>query len=129
RAARRKKRAVGMEEIAEVVAEMARLPRSHVLQDDGERLLRLEESLSGRIVGHREVISAIARSLRRNFAGLGTRRPMGSFLFLGPSGVGKTELAKALAEVLFASEKALVRFDMRSEEHTSELQSRENLVC
>src|SRR5690606_40573426 len=83
----------------------------------------------GRIVGHREVISAIARSLRRNFAGLGTRRPMGSFLFLGPSGVGKTELAKALAEVLFASEKALVRFDMRSEEHTSELQSRENLVC
>nr|PZM91679.1 MAG: ATP-dependent Clp protease ATP-binding subunit [Pseudomonadota bacterium] len=120
RAARRKKRAVGMEEIAEVVAEMARLPRSHVLQDDGERLLRLEESLSGRIVGHREVISAIARSLRRNFAGLGTRRPMGSFLFLGPSGVGKTELAKALAEVLFASEKALVRFDMSefAEAHT-----------
>ena len=120
RAARRKKRAVGVEEVAEVVAEMARLPRSHVLQDDGERLLRLEEALSARIVGHREVIAAIARSLRRNFAGLGARRPMGSFLFLGPSGVGKTELAKALAEVLFASEKALVRFDMSefAEAHT-----------
>lgn len=121
RAARLKKRVVDVEEVAEVVAEMARLPKSHVLQDDGERLLRLEESLGTRIVGHREILSEIARSLRRNFAGLSSRRPLGSFLFLGPSGVGKTELAKALAEVLFASEKALVRFDMSefSESHST----------
>lgn len=121
RAARQKKRAVDVDAVAEVVAEMGRLPKSHVLQDDSERLLRLEETIEERIVGHREIVSEIARSLRRNFAGFSGQRPLGSFLFLGPSGVGKTELAKVLASALFASERALVRFDMSefSEAHST----------
>jgi len=120
RAARRGKRTVDVEEIAEVIAEMGRIPASHVLQDDGERLLRLEEEVAKRIVGHTEIVAEIARSLRRNFAGFSSERPLGSFLFLGPSGVGKTELAKALASALFATERALLRFDMSefAEAHT-----------
>jgi ATP-dependent Clp protease ATP-binding subunit ClpC len=112
RAQRRNQRAVDVEEIAHVVADLARIPAMHLLRGDAERLLRLEDDLGARVVGHEETIRDIARALRRNFAGFASRRPMGSFLFLGPTGVGKTELAKALAEVLFGSERALIRFDM-----------------
>jgi len=112
RARRQDSRAVGVPEVARVVAQMAGIPESRLLADDRERLLGLEDALSARIVGHREVVSRVARVLRRNYAGFSSRRPMGSFLFLGPTGVGKTELARAIAEALFGTEEALVRLDM-----------------
>src|SRR6185295_1098199 len=74
--------------------------------------LRLEQDLAGRVIGHHDVIDRVARVIRRNYAGFSSRRPMGSFLFLGPTGVGKTELARALADVLFGSKDALIRVDM-----------------
>jgi ATP-dependent Clp protease ATP-binding subunit ClpC len=74
--------------------------------------LRLEEDLGQRVIGHQEVIGRISKVVRRNYAGFASRRPMGSFLFLGPTGVGKTELARALADVLFGSRDAMVRLDM-----------------
>jgi ATP-dependent Clp protease ATP-binding subunit ClpC len=80
--------------------------------NDTARLMRLEENLAERVVGHREAIAALARVIRRNYAGFSSRRPMGSFLFLGPTGVGKTELARSLAEVLFGSSDAMIRIDM-----------------
>jgi len=104
--------AVGVPEVARVVAQMAGIPESRLLGDDRERLLGLEEALSARIVGHQEAVGRVARVLRRNYAGFSSRRPMGSFLFLGPTGVGKTELARAIAEALFGTEEALVRLDM-----------------
>jgi ATP-dependent Clp protease ATP-binding subunit ClpC len=79
---------------------------------DTTRLLRLEEDLRARVIGHEESISRVASVIRRNYAGFASRRPMGSFLFLGPTGVGKTEMARALADVLFGSRDALVRIDM-----------------
>jgi ATP-dependent Clp protease ATP-binding subunit ClpC len=82
------------------------------LMTDSARLLRLEADLGERVIGHEEAISRIARVIRRNYAGFASRRPMGSFLFLGPTGVGKTEMARALAEVLFGSKDSLVRLDM-----------------
>ncbi|AKU90481.1 AAA family ATPase [Vulgatibacter incomptus] len=106
------KAVVDVHAVAEVVAQAAKLPLDRLILDDGERLLRLEEELSARVVGHADVIARVARTLRRNYAGFGSHRPMGSFLFLGPTGVGKTELAKAIAEVLFGSQDSLVRFDM-----------------
>jgi len=111
---------VGVREIAEVVSRIAAVPLDRLLLDDRERLLRLEEDLGRRVVGHRETIGRIARAIRRNYAGFGARRPMGSFLFLGPTGVGKTELARAIAEVLHGTEDALVRVDMSElgEAHT-----------
>jgi len=103
---------VDVRAVAEVVARAAKVPVERLVTDDAERLLRLEEELSARVVGHADAIARIAATLRRNYAGFSSHRPMGSFLFLGPTGVGKTELAKAMADLLFGTPEALVRFDM-----------------
>jgi len=112
RTRRRGKTEVASQAVAEVVAELADMPVERLLESDGERMLRLEEILAERVVGHGPQISRIARILRRNAAGLGSRRPIGTFLLLGPTGVGKTETAKAIAEVLFHCESALTRLDL-----------------
>ncbi|MEI7705353.1 MAG: ATP-dependent Clp protease ATP-binding subunit, partial [Deltaproteobacteria bacterium] len=104
--------AVTATDVARVVAQMAGIPEARLVAGDRERLLGLEDALSARIVGHPETIARVARVLRRNYAGFSSRRPMGSFLFLGPTGVGKTELARALADVLFGSDQSLIRLDM-----------------
>ena len=112
---------VTADDIAEIVARATGIPVSQLTQEERERLLRLEEQLHARIVGQEEAVSAVAEAVRRSRAGLGDpRRPIGSFLFLGPTGVGKTELARALAEILFGSEDLMVRFDMSEfqERHT-----------
>ena len=112
RARRRGQSEVLPEQVAEVVAEVSGVPAERLLQSDGERLLALEATLASRVVGHTDCLTAIARSVRRNAAGLGGKRPIGTFLLLGPTGVGKTETAKALAEALFFSEQALTRIDL-----------------
>jgi ATP-dependent Clp protease ATP-binding subunit ClpC len=99
-------------DVARVVAKLAQLPEERLLLEDSARLLSLEKEVGERVIGHREVIDRVARVIRRNYAGFASRRPMGSFLFLGPTGVGKTEMARALAEVVFGSKDALVRLDM-----------------
>ncbi|WP_437589308.1 AAA family ATPase [Sorangium sp. So ce1000] len=104
-------RQVGSAEVAEVVAELADLPVERLLETDRERMLALETLLAEKVVGHGEALSRIARVLRRNAAGLRARRPIGSFLLLGPTGVGKTETAKAIAEALFHSPDAMTRLD------------------
>lgn len=120
RTRRRGKPEVTAESVAEVVAELADMPVDRLLEADGERMLRLEEILAERVVGHGEQIRRIARILRRNAAGLGSRRPIGTFLLLGPTGVGKTESAKAIAEVLFHCDTAMTRVDLSefSEPHS-----------
>ena len=101
------------EDIAEVVATWTGVPVSRIAGEEGERLLQMEAVLHQRIVGQDEAIEAVARAVRRSRAGLqDPKRPIGSFLFLGPSGVGKTELAKALAEFMFGTEEALLQLDM-----------------
>jgi ATP-dependent Clp protease ATP-binding subunit ClpB len=101
------------EEIAEVVSKWTGIPVSKMLQGEKERLLKMEDSLARRVVGQDEALRIVANAIRRSRAGLADpRRPNGSFLFLGPTGVGKTELSKALAEFLFDTEDALVRIDM-----------------
>ncbi len=112
RTRRRGKTEVTVESVAEVVAELADMPVDRLLEADGDRMLRLEEILAERVVGHGEQIRRIARILRRNAAGLGSRRPIGTFLLLGPTGVGKTESAKAIAEVLFHCDTAMTRVDL-----------------
>jgi len=112
RTRRRGKTQVSSQAVAEVVAELSDMPIERLLESDGDRMLRLEEILADRVVGHGTQISRIARILRRNAAGLGSRRPIGSFLLLGPTGVGKTETAKAIAEVLFHCESAMTRLDL-----------------
>ena len=112
---------VGAEEIADVVSKWTGIPVSKMLQSEREKLLHLEEELHKRVVGQEEAISALADAIRRSRAGLqDARRPIGSFIFLGTTGVGKTELAKALAEYLFDDENAMVRIDMSEyqERHT-----------
>ncbi|MDY7228126.1 AAA family ATPase [Hyalangium rubrum] len=106
-------------DVARVVAKLAGVPEERLLLNDSARLLSLETDLAGRVIGHEDAVSRIARVIRRNYAGFASRRPMGSFLFLGPTGVGKTEMARALAEVLFGNRDALVRLDMSemSESH------------
>ncbi len=100
-------------EVADVVTEWTGIPVSRLLESEGERLLSLEAALRQRVIGQDEAISAVASAIRRGRLGLGDpRRPMGSFLFLGQTGVGKTELTRALAAAMFGSEKALIRFDM-----------------
>ncbi|MEP7050504.1 MAG: ATP-dependent Clp protease ATP-binding subunit [Pseudomonadota bacterium] len=120
RTRRRGKPEVTAESVAEVVAELADMPVDRLLEADGDRMLRLEEILAERVVGHGEQIRRIARILRRNAAGLGSRRPIGTFLLLGPTGVGKTESAKAIAEVLFHCDSAMTRLDLSefSEPHS-----------
>ncbi|MCP3164187.1 AAA family ATPase [Myxococcus qinghaiensis] len=103
---------VEVSDVARVVAKLAGVPEERLLMNDSARLLRLEQDLSERVIGHEEAIARIARVIRRNYAGFASRRPMGSFLFLGPTGVGKTEMARGLAEVLFGNRDALVRLDM-----------------
>jgi ATP-dependent Clp protease ATP-binding subunit ClpB len=101
------------EEVAEVVSRWTGIPVSKMLEGDRERLLRMEAALHDRVVGQEEAVIAVSNAVRRSRAGLSDpNRPNGSFLFLGPTGVGKTELCKALAEFLFDSEQAMVRIDM-----------------
>ncbi|HXC59526.1 MAG TPA: ATP-dependent chaperone ClpB, partial [Steroidobacteraceae bacterium] len=101
------------EEIAEVVSKWTGIPVSKMLEGEKEKLLRMEQALGRRVVGQPEALKIVSNAIRRTRAGLSDpRRPSGSFLFLGPTGVGKTELCKALAEFLFDSEEAIVRIDM-----------------
>ncbi len=120
RSSRRKLNQVTPEAVAQVIASQANMPIERLLESDSERMLSLEEILCDRVIGHEEHLGKIARILRRNAAGLGGRRPIGTFLLLGPTGVGKTETAKAIAEVLFHSESAMTRIDMAemSEAHS-----------
>jgi ATP-dependent Clp protease ATP-binding subunit ClpB len=104
---------VGEEEIAEVVSKWTGIPVSKMLEGEREKLLKMEEALAKRVVGQEEAVRTVADAIRRSRAGLADpNRPNGSFLFLGPTGVGKTELCKALAEFLFDTEEAMVRIDM-----------------
>ncbi|MBI5723294.1 MAG: ATP-dependent chaperone ClpB [Planctomycetes bacterium] len=101
------------EHIAEVVAKWTHIPVSKLMESEKDKLLRMEDQLHKRVVGQDEAVKVVSDAVRRNRAGLGdSRRPIGSFLFLGPTGVGKTELCKALAELLFDSEDSMVRIDM-----------------
>jgi ATP-dependent Clp protease ATP-binding subunit ClpB len=101
------------EEIAEIVSRWTGIPVSKLMEGEREKLLRMEEALHRRVVGQDEAVSAVANAIRRSRAGLSDpNRPIGSFLFLGPTGVGKTELCKALANFLFDTEEAMVRIDM-----------------
>jgi ATP-dependent Clp protease ATP-binding subunit ClpC len=113
---------VGEEDIAAIVAAWTGVPVSRLVEEETARLLRMEDELHQRIVGQEEAIVTVSQAVRRARAGLkDPRRPIGSFIFLGPTGVGKTELARALAEFLFDSEDALVRLDMSEfmERHTT----------
>jgi len=112
---------VGVAQIAEVVAQWTGIPVGELTREDAERLLAMESILHERIVGQDEAVSAVSRAIRRGRAGLkDPKRPTGSFIFLGPTGVGKTELCKALAEALFGDENAMIRLDMSEymEKHT-----------
>jgi ATP-dependent Clp protease ATP-binding subunit ClpB len=115
------KEQVDEEDIAEVVAKWTNIPVSRLMEGEIQKLIRMEERLHARVVGQDEAITAVANAIRRARAGLqDPNRPLGSFLFLGPTGVGKTELARALAEFLFDDEHAMVRIDMSEyqEKHT-----------
>jgi ATP-dependent Clp protease ATP-binding subunit ClpB len=115
------KEEVDAEDIAEVVAKWTGIPVARMLESEVDRLLHIEDRLRRRVVGQDEALLLVANAVRRSRAGLGDpRRPVGSFLFMGPTGVGKTELARALAEFLFDDEKAMVRIDMSEymEKHT-----------
>lgn len=104
---------IGENEIAEVVSSWTKVPVSKLTEKESERLLKLEKILHERVVGQEAAVSAVSRAIRRGRVGLqDPNRPIGSFLFLGPTGVGKTELSKALAEAMFGSENALIRVDM-----------------
>ena len=104
---------VDEEEIAQVVAMWTGIPVTRIAQEESERLLKMEASLHNRVIGQEEAIGIISKAVRRARAGLkDPKRPIGSFIFLGPTGVGKTELAKALAEFMFGSEDALIKVDM-----------------
>src|SRR5690554_2143405 len=101
------------DEIAEVVSRWTGIPVSRMLEGEREKLIHMEERLGRRVIGQEDAIRAVSDAVRRNRAGLGDpNRPIGSFLFLGPTGVGKTELCKALAAFLFDDENAMVRIDM-----------------
>jgi ATP-dependent Clp protease ATP-binding subunit ClpB len=107
------KEEVDPEQVAEVVAKWTGIPVSKLVEGEREKLLRMEHELRHRVVGQSDAVHAVSEAVRRNRAGLGDpNRPIGSFLFLGPTGVGKTELCKALAEFLFDTEDAMVRIDM-----------------
>lgn len=115
------KSVVTAEDVAQIVSSWTGIPVSKLAQEESERLLNLEEVLHQRVIGQDEAVRAVARAIRRARAGLkDPKRPIGSFIFLGPTGVGKTELARALAEALFGDEEAMVRLDMSEymEKHT-----------
>jgi len=104
---------IGKEDVAYVVSKMTGIPLFKLEEEESNKLMRMEEFLHKRVIGQNEAISAVARAIRRSRAGLKeTRKPIGSFIFMGPTGVGKTELARTLAEFLFNSEDALIRVDM-----------------
>lgn len=104
---------VGEEEIAEIVSGWTGIPVRKLAQEESKRLLNIEELLHGRVIGQEEAVKAVSRAIRRARVGLkDPKRPIGSFIFLGPTGVGKTELSKALAEVIFGDEDAMIRVDM-----------------
>ena len=104
---------VSEDDIAEVIAGWTGIPAARLTEDEGQRLLHLEDTLHARVIGQDEAVNAVARAIRRGRVGLrDPKRPIGSFIFLGPTGVGKTELCKALAEALFGDENAMLRFDM-----------------
>jgi ATP-dependent Clp protease ATP-binding subunit ClpC len=112
---------VGEEEIAEIVASWTGIPVNKLTETEAERLLNMEKILHRRVIGQGEAVKAVSRAIRRAHAGLkDPKRPIGSFIFLGPTGVGKTELCKALAEALFGDEEAMIRIDMSEymERHT-----------
>ena len=112
---------VGEQEIAAIVSQWTGIPVVQLTQEESQRLLHMEEELHGRIVGQDEAVSAVARAIRRGRAGLkDPKRPTGSFIFLGPTGVGKTELCKTLASSMFGDENAMIRLDMSEymEKHT-----------
>jgi ATP-dependent Clp protease ATP-binding subunit ClpB len=116
------KEEVDSEDVAEVVSRWTGIPVSRLMEGEVEKLVKLESTLHERVVGQDEAVSAVANAIRRSRAGLSDpNRPIGSFLFLGPTGVGKTELARALAEFLFDDERAMVRIDM------SEYQEKHNV--
>ena len=104
---------IGEDEIADVVSMWTKIPVSKLAEQESERLLKLESILHKRVIGQEDAVSAVSRAMRRGRVGLADpNKPIGSFLFLGPTGVGKTELSKALAEAMFGSESALIRVDM-----------------
>ncbi len=115
------KTVVDEDDIAQVVAMWTKIPVNKIAQAETEKLVKLEDTLHGRVIGQEEAVTAVAKAVRRGRVGLkDPNRPIGSFLFLGPTGVGKTELSKALADAMFGSEKALIRVDMSEfmEKHT-----------
>jgi ATP-dependent Clp protease ATP-binding subunit ClpB len=115
------KEEVDADDVAEVVARWTGIPVSRLLEGEVEKLIHMEERLHERVIGQEEAVEAVATALRRSRAGLADpNRPIGTFLFLGPTGVGKTELARALAEFMFDSEEAMIRLDMSEymEKHT-----------
>lgn len=110
---KKKSLSIGENEIAEVVALWTKIPVKKLAEKESERLMKLEATLHKRVIGQEEAVTAVAKAMRRGRVGLqDPNRPIGSFLFLGPTGVGKTELSKALAEAMFGSENALIRVDM-----------------
>ena len=120
RVRRRAGERVACEAVAEVVASIADMPIERLMESDSDRFLALEQLVAEKVVGHQAALHKIANILRRNAAGLGSKRPVGTFLLLGPTGVGKTETAKAVAEALFHSDNAVTRLDMAeySESHS-----------
>ena len=114
--------AVTGEDVAEIVSSWTGIPVSKMTQSEAERLMHLEETLHSRVIGQEEAVSAVSRAIRRARAGLkDPKRPIGSFIFLGPTGVGKTELCRALGEAMFGDEEAVIRIDMSEymEKHTT----------
>ena len=112
---------IGETDIAEIISQSTGIPVRELTEEESERLLKLEDVLHARIVGQNEAVTAVAKAIRRGRVGLkDPKRPIGSFIFLGPTGVGKTELSKALAEAMFGSENAIVKLDMSEymEKHT-----------
>jgi ATP-dependent Clp protease ATP-binding subunit ClpC len=104
---------VGREDIEDVVSRWTGVPITSIKEEESQKLLRIEEELHKRVISQDKAITALARAIRRSRAGLkNPNRPIGSFLFLGPTGVGKTEVVRTLAQFMFGSEKSLVRFDM-----------------
>ena len=107
------RKGISREHIAAIVSARMRIPLLKITQEEGEKLMRLEEDLHARIIGQNEAVSAVAKAIRRARAGLkDPSKPIGSFIFVGPTGVGKTDLCKALAEALFGSEEQMIRLDM-----------------
>src|SRR5260370_17896917 len=113
-------------DVARVVANLAGIPEERLLMTDSVRLLALEKQMASRIVGHADAVARMAQVVRRNYAGFSSRRPMGSFLLIAPTGVGNTELAPALAEVLFGDPDAVLRLDMSE---LSEAHGVSRLMC